>query len=640
MQALFDPDRLTAPVVREDAGAPGRIAEWEEALRLLRERIAPLVARGAGERIAVVDGRTPSLRTRLLEAWVHSIPGARYVPFRIESSLDRLARDHLRGEPGGRPRIDLARCGTLLVAGFELLEVDGSPVSQMRAHAERRESPRLGSAPTIYLGPRQGPTAAKADLWLPCQPGHEREVLLALAEALSRERVPHSSVLAEYARWIPEARDEVEFARRYSLENVSQRLGIKKKDLEAVVRALVDHPPSVVLPGPGLLRRVNGMVGVDAALALNLWTGGFRTEGGVSWGRDPLDAVAQELGLDRDEGRPSALMDILRPLLEIKRSPVDVLICVSANLVHELPGHDQVARALSHVPFLTCFSDHEDDTSLKAHVTFPSALSVESWDLPGPAWGTPEARLHVQRPAVVPVFDAPALEDIVLDLAGDGIAGPGFQPPSANSEALVRSAVEVIAGWKRGRLHEEGGSRPVAETSSRAVTRALLAGKASWVDESPEPRASSRGKLRESRSPVPILELAPGQLWLTLFDAPALQGGRILNRPMMMELSGLWHGLSWETWIEIRPEDAERLGIVSGDRLRVRGPRAEVTCRAVLTRSVAPGTVAAPVGFGHRALGRVAQGQGTNLLELPRTTVDDGTGTPAWGPIPVFLIKA
>jgi anaerobic selenocysteine-containing dehydrogenase len=108
---------------------------------------------------------------------------------------------------------------------------------------------------------------------------------------------------------------------------------------------------------------------------------------------------------------------------------------------------------------------------------------------------------------------------------------------------------------------------------------------------------------------------------------------------MMMELSGLWHGIAWESWIEIHPHDAARLGVGGGDRVRVRGPRAEIFCRAVVTASVTPGAAAAPVGFGHRAVGRIAKGQGASILELPNTTVDDETGAPAWGPVPVFVDK-
>jgi molybdopterin-containing oxidoreductase family iron-sulfur binding subunit len=633
MQALFDPDRLRAPLVRDDAGGPGTPVDWDSAITTLDKWVGLLVRQGAGKRIAVVDGRTPSLGTLMLQSWVHSIPGARYIPLRIESAMDRLLRRFLGGGPGGRLRFDLEHAPMLLAVGAEILEVDGSPCSQMRAHGERRESRVLGNAPTVYLGPRQGPTAVKADLWIPCHPGKERDVLLGLAETLSRKHPRRTAILGEYARWIPEARNPVEFARKYSLETVAQRLALNLEDLENVLRAFDDFGAAVILPGPGILRRLNGAADAQAALALNLWTRGFREEGGLSWGEDPLQEVGGNLGLEPGaEENPQGLIDILQPLLEIKRSPVDVLISVEANVVHEFPGRDQIARALSHVPFVAYFAAHEDETSQVAHVTFPTLLSAESWDLPGPAWGNPEPAMQVQRPALVPVVEGRSVEDVIFALASKGAAGK-------DAKGLVEAAVAAIVETGRGRLVASDGSNPLSGVDAGKARRALLGGEAAWLAESGKSAGGSPEAVKVKAPPPPLVDLAPGQLWLVPFDAPAIQGGRVLNRPMMMELSGLWHGIAWESWIEIHPHDAARLGVGGGDRVRVRGPRAEILCRAVVTASVTPGAAAAPVGFGHRAMGRIAKGQGASILELPNTTVDEETGAPAWGPVPIFVDK-
>jgi anaerobic selenocysteine-containing dehydrogenase len=641
MQALFDPDRLERPLLRSDAGAPGSSVSWEEALDLLRERLGALVSSGRGERIAVVDGRTPSLGTSLLRSWVESIPGARYVPLRIENAFDRLARDFLGGARVGRLRFDLAHTGTLLLVGSELLEVDGSPVTQMRAHAERRENPRLDHAPTIFLGPRRSPTAVRADHWIPCPPGQERDVLLALAEALGREHPRRASILPEYARWIPEARDPVGFARRYSIETVAGRLGLSGEELEAVTTAMQEFGPAVTLPGPGVLRRLHGAQDARAALALNLWTGGFRDTGGISWGRDPLVEAASGIGLAaaRDDD-PGDLREILQPLLEIKRSPVDALVCCDANLVHEFPGEDQITRALSHVPFVASFSTHEDETSRLAHVTIPNLLELESWDLPAAAWGAPDAALQVQRPALVPVVEARAVEDVVLELASGGVAGPGFEAPAADAKGMVEAAVRGVVASGRGALVGVGGRRPLASANGPAAVRALLSGESVWVDEAGAGPAAEATPARAGAPPAPHPDLAPQQLWLVPFDHPAVQRGRILNRPMMMELSGMLHGLAWESWLEIHPEDARARGIASGAWLKIRGPRAEISCRAVVTATVVPSVVAAPVGFGHEALGSVAAGRGANALRLSNTLLDPETGAPVWSPIPVFVLKA
>ncbi|MHC4932945.1 MAG: molybdopterin-binding domain-containing protein, partial [Planctomycetota bacterium] len=336
LQALFDPDRLEKPLLRSDAGAPGRPTEWNEALEALSEKIGKLLSEGSGERIAVVDGRTPSLGTRLVESWVHSIPGASYIPLRIEHAIDRMAGTFLRGAAGGRLRFDLAHTGSLLLVGHELLEIDGSPVTQMASHGTRREDPRLDHAPTLYLGPRQSPTAVQGDRWIPCLPGREREILLGFAEALAREHPQRDDLRAEYARWVPEAQDAVGFARSFSLENVARRQGLRVEELEAAVRALQAHGPAVSLPGPGVFRRSQGFADASAAFALNYWTGGFARTGGLSWAGDPLHGIAEELGLaSGEEQAPDRLAAMLKPLLEIKRSPVDLLVCIEANPIHE-----------------------------------------------------------------------------------------------------------------------------------------------------------------------------------------------------------------------------------------------------------------------------------------------------------------
>jgi anaerobic selenocysteine-containing dehydrogenase len=511
----------------------------------------------------------------------------------------------------------------------------------MREHGERREDPRLDHAPTLYLGPRQSPTAAQGDRWIPCRPGREREVLLSFAEALAQEHPERDVILPEYARWVPEARDAVDFARRFSLESVAGRVGLRLDDLEAAVRALQAYGPAVALPGPAVFRRSQGFSTASAAFALNLWTGGFVETGGLSWGPDPLHAIAGSLGLTgaKDEA-PDRLAKMLEPLFEIRRSPVDVLLCIEADLIHELPGRDQIARALSHVPFVASLSTHEDETSQVAHVTLPTLLGLESWDLPGAAWAMPEATLQVQRPAVVPAVDARSVGDIFLELASRGTAGAGFDPPARDGKGLVAAAVRVIVEDGAGDLVESRGRRALATTSASHANRSLLSGEAAWIaateaepgaDGPPDPIAAA---------PAPVPDLAPRQLWLVPFDAPAIQRGRILNRPMMMELSGLVHGLGWESWMEIHPEDARARHIVSGAQVRVRGPRAEIVCRAVVTRTVTPGVAAVPVGFGHQALGNVAAGRGANPLELPFAALDVRTGAPAWGPVPVFVERA
>ncbi len=646
IQALFDPDRLRQPILRDDANAPGRNAEWPEAWELLGSRIEAAVRGTPRQQIAIVDGRTPSLGTMLLAAWADSLPNIHYIHLRIETALDRLIRDFSGHEGPGRTRLDLAQTGALLLVGHELLDVDGSPVSQMRLHGDKRESLAHADAPTIYLGPRQSPTGVQANLWLPCQPGQERTILLALAEFASRNHPRREEIFPRYARWIAEARNPVDFARNFGIEAISRNTGIAADELERVARALLRFAPSVTLPGPGVLRRTDGYADARAALALNLWTGGFQEEGGLRWEPDPLAGVAAELGIPViSPSDPAALENILQPLLEIKRSPVDALICIDANLVHELPGRDQVARALSHIPFVASFSTHEDETSKLAHVTLPLPADLESWDLPASPWGTATKSLSIQRPAIVPVIDAHPPEDFFLELAAKGLGPKGVRPPAATMQALVAAAADVLARDPRGSITGEEGRFPLKNQRPEATAKGLLAGEILWIASgsatgSPAPQGNPSPRIRGDALPPPPPELAPKQLWLVPFDLAAGQRGKLLNRPMLLELAGMLHGTPCESWLEIHPDDAGQRNISSGDEIKIRGPRGEIRSIAVVTRTVRRLVVAAPVGFGHTALGHIAAGRGVNPLELTLARTDTVTGAPAWGPIPVFVERA
>lgn len=626
--------------MRGNSGEASAAASWEDALSVLADRLGPLIEHGAGEKIVVIDGRTSSLGTLLVEAWVQSIPGARYVPFRVENTLDHLLRGFLGGGKGGRTRFGLAHSGTLLLTGFELLEMDGSPVTQMREHGERRENPLLADAPTIYIGPRQGPTAVKADLWIPCQPGAERDILLALAEGLSHETPDRDRLMKEYVQWVPEAADPIQFAARFSLDIVAARHSIEPENLHGLMNALVKFDHSVSLAGPGLLRRSTGSADAQAALALNIWTGGFHEEAGISWAQDPMAILARGIGLpEARDNPPDTLATILQPLLDIKRSPVDVIICIEANIAHELPGRDQVVRALSHIPFLASFATHMDETAELSHLTLPTLTDLESWDMPAPAWGSPDAAVQVQRPAVEPVVGGRSPEDVFLALSHSGVKGVGFKPPANDGAGLVAAGVRAIVSLGKGMLFDQAGSQSLGSVSHSKATKNLLAGEAVWVSKTvPGPKS-----LREV-GPIPSMaapsfDLAPGQVWLVPFDGPAIQGGRVLNRPMMMELSGLWQSVAWEPWLEIHPDDARQAGLTTGAQALIRGPRAEITVRVVVTRGVVRGVAAMPVGFGHRALGEVARNRGRNHMELPSSAFDEMSGMPVWGPVPVFLQK-
>jgi len=83
--------------------------------------------------------------------------------------------------------------------------------------------------------------------------------------------------------------------------------------------------------------------------------------------------------------------------------------------------------------------------------------------------------------------------------------------------------------------------------------------------------------------------------------------GRSANCTWYQELKDLDPGdESWDDVAKINPIDAARLGIESGDKVKLTSPTGELECTAKLWEGVRPGTVAKAYGQGHWAYGKVA----------------------------------
>ncbi|HQL81580.1 MAG TPA: molybdopterin dinucleotide binding domain-containing protein, partial [Spirochaetota bacterium] len=76
---------------------------------------------------------------------------------------------------------------------------------------------------------------------------------------------------------------------------------------------------------------------------------------------------------------------------------------------------------------------------------------------------------------------------------------------------------------------------------------------------------------------------------------------------------------------------ADGQGVSEGERIDIESSRGEIgSVRAHLTDTVAPGTIAIPLGFGHKAYTRYAREKGVNPKEIMTNDIDPLTGAANW----------
>jgi len=82
----------------------------------------------------------------------------------------------------------------------------------------------------------------------------------------------------------------------------------------------------------------------------------------------------------------------------------------------------------------------------------------------------------------------------------------------------------------------------------------------------------------------------------------------------------------WDSWVEIHPSTAAEMQIREGDILEVQSASGSVRAKAYLFPGLQPDTVSMPLGQGHTAYGRYANGMGVNPFKILNPLFDAQTG--------------
>ncbi|NIO11532.1 MAG: nitrate reductase, partial [Deltaproteobacteria bacterium] len=119
---------------------------------------------------------------------------------------------------------------------------------------------------------------------------------------------------------------------------------------------------------------------------------------------------------------------------------------------------------------------------------------------------------------------------------------------------------------------------------------------------------------------------------LTLVPYPSLTfyDGRMANRPWLQEMPDPLSQIVWDNWLELHPSDAKKFGVKRNDLLQIQSPAGEIELPVLVSDGVKAGTVAIPVGQGHRAFGRYAQGRGASPIALLSGEADEASGALIW----------
>ena len=283
LQALYHPDRIAGPLVRQGPRGTGRYASvsWDQALDLLRGHLQGQADRS---RVLTVTGPLRGSMAHLVGSFADAF-GARHVAFQPmeDAAYDQVMRDVLGQQTA--PTFDFKNANYVLSFGADFLGTWKAPVQFSKGYGEFRQGlGRRHRGTLVQVDSRFSLTAANADTWVPVNPGMEGMLALSVAQVIISEGlVPQERVNRLTGGQGASALDA------YAPNIIAQQLGVPPlhgSEPHQVIREMARDfarggSRSIAIGGCSASAQTNGAFNLAAIFALNFLVGSVGAEGGI-----------------------------------------------------------------------------------------------------------------------------------------------------------------------------------------------------------------------------------------------------------------------------------------------------------------------------------------------------------------------
>ncbi|MFJ9246353.1 molybdopterin oxidoreductase family protein [Streptomyces sp. NPDC101776] len=662
-----DPDRLRTPLVRRDGEL--REATWEEAFDAVAAGLRPVVERYGPNAVGVVLGN-PNVHTMAGALYPQVLLGALgtrsvFTASTVDQMPKHVSCGLLYGDANAIPVPDLDHTDHLLLIGANPLESNGSLCTAPDFPGKLKALKARGGTLTV-IDPRRTRTAKLADRHIAVRPGTDALLLAAMTYVLFDEHLVELGELAPHVQGVDELREEV---RDFTPEAVAEACDVDADEIRALARELAAAPTAVVYGRIGSCTVPHGTLASWLVDVLNILTGNLDRPGGALFPQAATDRTPRPAGpgrgfaLGRWHSRvsqhPEAKGELpLSALAEeidtatAEGEPIRALIAVASNPVLSAPDGARLDKALDSLDFMVSVDPYLNETARHADVVLPPPPPSQSphHDF---AFNTLAVRNQVRytRPAIplepgrmaeteilarlilaatgMHGADPAAVDTMVIDQTlGKAVTDPN-SPVHGRDPSEIGAQLTGDTGPERrldmmlrlGPYGDGFGVRPEGLSLRQLLAHPHGIDLGPLASRLPQPLKTRSGKVE--LLPRPIVDDLPRlrQAMSDRADGLVLVGRRHLrsNNSWMHNVPALTGGTNRCT-LHIHPDDAERLGVVDGAPVRVKGAGGEVTAPAEITDGLRRGVVSLPHGWGHDRPGtrmsHAAADPGVNVNQL------------------------
>jgi anaerobic selenocysteine-containing dehydrogenase len=588
-ERIHHPDRLTRPLLRTGpkGGRQFRPISWDEALDRIAERFTTVAARHGSEAV-----------------W----------PFYYAGTMGLVQRDGINRLRNVMrySRQKLTICTALAEAGWiagigayrgvdsrEMARSDlivcwgGNPVStqvNVMTHVSRARKDR--GAKLAVIDPYRSPTAAVADIHLAPRPGTDAALACAVMHIAFRDGYADRAYMRDYAD-CPDALEA--HLRSRDPEWAAAITGIPVEQIEAFGALYGQTKRSYIRAGYGFTRSRNGAAAMHAVTCLPTVTGAWQHEGGGAlWSNRAIYGINKTLIEGLDALDPTIrVMDMSRigSVLTGDRGelgdgpPVHAMLIQNQNPLTVCPDSNRVRRGfgrddlfvVTHEQFLT-------ETARWSDIVLPATMFMEHDDLYQAGGHT---HLQIGPKLIEPPGECRSNHDLIRELA---------KRLGAKHRGFEMSAMEMVDATL------------LASGYPGAAT--LLEQR--WFDAAPPFRAGHF--LDGFPTADKRFHFAPN--WQAMGDrngvmpalpdhmdnvdsATATEPFRLVTAParsfLNTSFSEMASGRKREgrPTVLVHPDDAARLGLSDGSKIRLGNDRGEVVLHARIAAGQQPGVLVA-----------------------------------------------
>ncbi|RCW42018.1 formate dehydrogenase alpha subunit [Halanaerobium sp. MA284_MarDTE_T2] len=511
------------------------------------------------------------------------------------------------------------------IAGNDLIFVIGSnPTENHPVIGAKMKRTVKNGTKLIVADPRRIELAEYADIVIQQKPGTDIALLNSMMNVIIEEGLEDTEFIEEHTENYEELKKIVSF---YPPEKAEEITGVPADTIREAARLYASQDKSAIYYAMGITQHKSGTENVTSITSLAMLTGNV---GRKSTGVNPLRGQSNVQGAcdlgalanvypgyqsvtDPDmkdkfekawgvEGLSDEVgLTVVEMFRAIDENKIKALYIMGENPALSDPDQGHIEAALEKVEFLVVQDIFMTETAEYADVVLPAACFAEK----NGTFTNTDRRIQKVNKAVEAPGEAKADWEIICELSNK----MGYEMDYNSTEEIMEEIAEltpIYGGVHYDRLDKEKIQWPCRDREDKGTQYLHKGG-----------FIRGKGKFYPSHH-IPSIEKADEEYEFIMMT------GRMLyhyHTGTMTRNSQPIDEHVPDAYVEINAEDAEKMGIKNGDRVKIGSRRGEIETNAEIVETVQPGQIFMPFHFAESPANRLTMDELDPEAKIPELKV-------------------